>query len=142
MIIVNKSTQNIVFRTKAGKILIKGDGILNDIPDNVWAVLYGEYKGFFDKRRFSDKNPAGVFVYNDRKADVEAESAEADFTEWKDGGKQLTIDEALETEFSSMTVKQLSAYADANGIEYRKNCRKQELLNQIYSAEKNKDDNK
>ena len=50
----------------------------------------------------------------------------------------MTLDEALAFEFDGMTLKQLTAYADENGIPYRKNCRKKELLDLIYSAEKEK----
>ena len=50
----------------------------------------------------------------------------------------MTLNEALALEFDGMTLKQLAVYADENGIPYRKNCRKKELLDLIYSAEKAK----
>lgn len=138
MIIINKSTQNVVLRVGAEKVLIIGGNVLNKIKDETWEALYARYKGYFDKRRFSDKNPAGCFVFQAKEENAKAENKELEFSEMKDGGKQMTLAEALSLEFGSMTLKELVAYADENGIQFRKNCRKQELLDLIYSAEKEK----
>ena len=138
MILINKSTQNISFRVGSEKVLITGGNVLNKIKDETWEALYARYKGYFDKRRFSDKNPAGCFVFQAKEENAKAENKELEFSEMKDGGKQMTLDEALAIEFGSMTLKELIAYANENRIQYRKNCRKQELLDLIYSAEKTK----
>ena len=138
MILINKSTQNISFRVGSEKVLITGGNVLNKIKDETWEALYARYKGYFDKRRFSDKNPAGCFVFQAKEENAKAENKELEFSEMKDGGKQMTLDEALAIEFGSMTLKELIAYANENRIQYRKNCRKQELLDLIYSAEKEK----
>lgn len=138
MIVINKSTQNIIFKIGAEKVLIVGGNVLNTIKDETWEALYAKYKGYFDKRRFSDKNPAGCFVFQAKEENAKAENKELEFSEMKDGGKQMTLAEALSLEFGSMTLKELVAYADENGIQFRKNCRKQELLDLIYSAEKEK----
>lgn len=138
MIVINKSTQNILFKIGAEKVLIVGGNVLNTIKDETWDALYAKYKGYFDKRRFSDKNPTGCFSWQNKRENAKAEQKELNFSETVDNGKQMTLDEALALEFDGMTLKQLTAYADENGIPYRKNCKKKELLDLIYSAEKAK----
>ena len=44
MIVINKSTQNIIFKIGAEKVLIVGGNVLNTIKDETWDALYAKYK--------------------------------------------------------------------------------------------------
>lgn len=138
MIVTSKSFTDTAFKTPFGLVVIKGQGVLNNIPDKVWDHIYARWQKFIDKNTFSDKNPAGFFVLQKERASAKAQTEELKVNDGKDGGAPLTQEEALAVEFDGMTRKELIAHAKAEGIKFSATMKREALLALIKKEEAKK----
>lgn len=132
-IIINKQNTGVAFRLPNKKVTIEGNYVLNNISDSDWAYIYTKWRKFIDDNTFTDKNPRGFFVLQNKEADAKAQSKELEVNDAIDAGKQMSLEEAIALEFEGMTAKQLKAYAVENEIAVSGN--KKAMLDAIVKAE-------
>lgn len=132
-IIINKQNAGVAFRLPSKKLVIEGNYAINNISDSDWAYIYTKWRKFIDDNTFSDKNPRGFFVLQNKEADAKAQSKELAVNDADDKGRQMTLEEAVALEFEGMTAKQLKAYAVENEIAVSGN--KKSMLEAIIKAE-------
>lgn len=132
-ILVNKQTEAVAFRLPNKKVIIEGNYVLNKISDADWAYIYTKWRKFIDDNTFSDKNPRGFFVLQNKEKEAEAQAVELAVNDAEDKGRQMTLEEAVMAEFEGMTAKELKAYAVDNEIAVSGN--KKAMLEAIVKAE-------
>ena len=132
-IIINKQTAGVAFRLPTKKLVIEGNYAINNISDSDWAYIYTKWRKFIDDNTFSDKNPRGFFVLQNKEKEAEAQAVELAVNDADDKGRQMTLEEAVALEFEGMTAKQLKAYAVENEIAVSGN--KKSMLEAIVKAE-------
>ncbi|HBO59712.1 MAG TPA: hypothetical protein DD624_07380 [Alphaproteobacteria bacterium] len=145
MIIVNKQVSEIAFRTPNGVCRIKGNGVLNTVSDEDWEYILNNYGGFIRENTFSDKNPTGFFVWNEKAKEAEAAGRELAFTEGVDGCERLTATEAkkavagvdVKASVDGMKWADLKKYAASLGVKVPREWGRAQLTEAVKEAEKN-----
>ena len=75
MIIINKQVSDIEFQGFKRSYVVKGGLVQTCIPDDEWEYILKNYGDFIRKNTFSDKNPTGFFVWNEKAKEAEARKA-------------------------------------------------------------------
>lgn len=145
MIIVNKQSQSIEFRGFRRDYVVMGGMAQTVIPDDEWAYILKNYGGFIRENTFSDKNPTGFFVWNEKAKEAEAAGRELAFTEGVDGCERLTATEAkkavagvdVKASVDGMKWADLKKYAASLGVKVPREWGRAQLTEAVKEAEKN-----
>lgn len=145
MIIVNKQSQSIEFRGFRRDYVVMGGMAQTVIPDDEWAYILKNYGGFIRENTFSDKNPTGFFVWNEKAKEAEAAGRELAFTEGVDGCERLTATEAkkavsgvdVKASVDGMKWAELKKYAASLGVKVPREWGRAQLTEAVKEAEKN-----
>ena len=84
--------------TTIDTLLIKGNGQLNFFKDEDWERVKFRYRGYFEKRIQTDKNPSGMFIVSS--------SSNYSQAQFKEAGKDLLDINAKIDEVVINTVKE------------------------------------
>lgn len=105
-------------------VFIKGQSILNFIQDSDWERIYNKYKGFFDKRIQTEKNPNGCFIVNINKEKASEQGKEA-------GQIELNIGEKIEKIVDDIIKEEAPHLVEAHKENRKKKLRKNRIINDI-----------
>ena len=143
MIITNKGYSDLSFHTPSGLVTIKGQGVLNNIANNDWEYILDNYGGFIRENAFSDKNPSGYLIWNERECEAAAAGRELEFTEHVDGCAPMTEAEAAKEcagvdakkSVDGMEWRELRAYASSLGVKFTNKWNRAQLVEAVKAAE-------
>ncbi len=145
MIIINKQVSDIEFQGFKRSYIVKGGLIQTFIPDDEWEYILKNYGDFIRKNTFSDKNPTGFFVWNEKAKEAEAAGRELAYTEGVDGCERLTATEAkkavagveVKASVDGMKWAELKKYAASLGVKVPREWGRAQLTEAVKEAEKN-----